>query len=70
MLKTQLSISLDQELADFVNIYAQENRTTASELITQLYSRVKTTDPGRQHGYCFFQSGVLSVGKRRSEKTP
>jgi len=41
MLKTQLNISLDQELADFVNIYAQENRTTASELITQFILGLK-----------------------------
>jgi len=34
MLKTQLNISLVQDIADFVKIYAQENRTTASELVT------------------------------------
>jgi len=34
MPKTQLNISLDQDIADFVKIYAQENRTTASELVT------------------------------------
>ena len=41
MLKTELNISLDKELADFVNIYAQENRTTASELITQFILGLK-----------------------------
>lgn len=41
MLKTQLNISLDKELADFVNIYAQENRITASELITQFILGLK-----------------------------
>jgi len=41
MLKTELNISLDKELADFVNIYAQENRTTASEMITQFILGLK-----------------------------
>lgn len=35
MSKTRLNISIDYDLADFIKIYAQENRTTASEVITQ-----------------------------------
>jgi len=46
MLKTRLNISLDQDLADFVKIYAQENRTTASELITQFILGLKRQSQG------------------------
>ncbi|OQX00977.1 MAG: hypothetical protein BWK80_60890 [Desulfobacteraceae bacterium IS3] len=41
MLKTRLNISLDQELADFIKAYAYENRTTASDLITQFILALK-----------------------------
>ncbi len=41
MLKTRLNISLDQDLADFINVYAQENRTTASDVITQFILGLK-----------------------------
>ena len=46
MLKTRLNISLDQDLTDFVKIYAQKNRTTASELITQFILGLKQQSQG------------------------
>jgi hypothetical protein len=33
--------SIDYDLADFIKIYAQENRTTASEVITQFVLGLK-----------------------------
>lgn len=36
MPKTRLNISLDQDLANFIKIYARENRTTVAEIFTQL----------------------------------
>ena len=36
MPKTRLNISIDQDLADFIKIYARENRTTVAEIFTQL----------------------------------
>jgi len=39
--KTRLNISIDYDLADFIKIYAQENRTTASEVITQFILGLK-----------------------------
>lgn len=41
MLKTRLNISLDHDLADFIKVYAQENRTTASDVITQFILGLK-----------------------------
>ncbi len=41
MLKTRLNISLDHDLADFIKIYAQENRTTTSDVITQFILGLK-----------------------------
>ena len=41
MPKTRLNISLDYDLADFIKLYAQENRTTASEVITQFVLGLK-----------------------------
>lgn len=41
MAKTRLNISIDYVLADFFKMYAQENRTTASEVITQFILGLK-----------------------------
>ena len=48
MQKTRLNISLDKDLADFIKIFAQENRTTASEVITQFVLGLKRRSQ-RQH---------------------
>ena len=48
MPKTRLNISLDYDLADFIKFYAQENRTTASEVITQFVLGLKRRSQ-RQH---------------------
>jgi hypothetical protein len=41
MPKIQLNISIEHDLADFIKIYAHENRTTASEVITQFILNLK-----------------------------
>ncbi len=46
MPKTRLNISLDQDLANFIKIFAQENRTTASEVITQFILGLKRQSQG------------------------
>jgi hypothetical protein len=46
MSKTRLNISLDNDLADYVRMFAQENRTTASELITQFILGLKRRTQG------------------------
>jgi len=35
MPKTRINISLDQDLADFAKAFAEENRTTVAEVMTQ-----------------------------------
>ena len=41
MAKTRLNISLDQDLADFIKVYVQENRTTVSDVVTQFVLALK-----------------------------
>ncbi|RWX50402.1 hypothetical protein VU01_13253 [Candidatus Electrothrix marina] len=41
MPKTRLNISTDYDLADFIKVYAQENRTTVSEVVTQFILGLK-----------------------------
>ena len=53
MPKTRLNISLDQDLADFIKIFAQENRTTASEVITQFILGLKRQTQGNSMDLIF-----------------
>ena len=46
MPKTRLNISLDQDLADFIKIYAQENRVSVAEIFTQLLLALKKRSQG------------------------
>lgn len=46
MAKTRLNISLDQDLADFIKVYAQENRTSVAEVITQFLLAIKRKAQG------------------------
>ncbi len=41
MAKTRLNISMDQDLADFVKIFATENRTTVADILTQYLLSLK-----------------------------
>lgn len=41
MSKTRLNVSLDQDLADFIKIYVQENRTTVADVFTQFILTLK-----------------------------
>ena len=48
MTKNKLNITLDQDLIDFSKLYANEQRTTVSELISQFLlnlKRAKSQDP-------------------------
>jgi hypothetical protein len=46
MSKTRLNISLDHDLVSFIKIYAQENRTTAADIITQFLLALKRRAQG------------------------
>lgn len=41
MNKGKLNLTLDYDLIDYVKLYAQENRTTASEIICQFILNLK-----------------------------
>ncbi len=46
MAKTRLNISLDQDLATFIKVYAQENRTTVADIVTQYMLALKRQADG------------------------
>lgn len=46
MSKTRLNISLDQDLANFIKVYAQENRTTVADVVTQFFLALKRQSQG------------------------
>lgn len=48
MLKTRLNISTDKDLADFIKIYAAENRTTIANIVTQYILSIKRRVEGEK----------------------
>jgi hypothetical protein len=46
MPKTRLNISLDHDLADFIKVYARENRTSVADVITQFLLTLKRCSQG------------------------
>ena len=48
MLKTRLNISIDKDLAEFIKIYAAENRTTIANIITQYILSIKRRVEGEK----------------------
>ena len=48
MLKTRLNISTDKDLAEFIKIYAAENRTTIANIVTQYILSIKRRVEGEK----------------------
>ncbi len=48
MTKTRLNISTDQDLADFIKVFAMENRTTVAEIFTQYILSIKRKVEGKE----------------------
>ena len=46
MPKTRLNLSLDPDLVDFVKVFAEENRTTVADVITQYLLALKRRSQG------------------------
>jgi ABC-type microcin C transport system permease subunit YejB len=46
MAKTRLNLSLDQDLVDFAKLFAAENRTTVTVVITQYLLSIKRRAQG------------------------
>ena len=68
MPKTRVNISLDQDLAEYIKIYAQENSTTTSEVITQFILGLKRRRQGDSMDIIYsnpeFYKAVLDVQNR------
>ena len=47
MPKTRINISLDQDIANFIRVFASENRTTVAEVVTQYFLTLKRRVEGR-----------------------
>ncbi len=47
MSKTRLNISTDEDLADFIRIYAAENRTTVADIFNQYILFLKRKSEGK-----------------------
>lgn len=48
MTKTRINISLDQDLAEFVRLFAAENRTSVADLFTQYLLALKRRSEGQK----------------------
>jgi hypothetical protein len=68
MSKTRINISIDQDLAEYVKIYAQENRTTTSEVFTQFILGLKRRNQGDSMDLIYanpdFHKTILDVKSR------
>ncbi len=68
MPKTRINISLDQDLADFVKVFAAENRTSVADIMTQylltLKRRIEGQDSERILSHPAFQEAMeVAQGK-------
>lgn len=68
MNKTRLNVSLDCDLANFIKVYVQENRTTVSELITQFLISLKRKSEGESMEIIYsnpdFHKSIMEVQSR------
>ncbi len=71
MTKTRLTLRLDHDLVDFVKVYAQENRTTVSEMMTQFILTLKRKAEGESMDLIYsnpdFYNAILDVQSRVRE---
>jgi hypothetical protein len=73
MPKSRLNISLDNDLANFIKLYAQENRTTAADIITQFILSLKRQTEGDNMEIILsnpdFYQAIIDVQKRLRDGT-
>ena len=71
MPKTRLNISLDQDLAEYIKLFAQENRTTTSEIFTQFILGLKRRNQGDSMDLIYdnpeFYRAIQDVKRRLKE---
>lgn len=68
MSKTRLNISINEDLADYIKLYAKENRTTTSEVFTQFILGLKKRNQGDHMELIYsdpdFYKAVIDVKNR------
>lgn len=68
MTKTRINISLDQDLADFVRLFAIENRTSVADVITQYLLALKRRSTGENSeqilSHPAFQKAIKDAQKK------
>ena len=73
MSKARLNISMDDDLVDFIKIYARENRTTAAEIFTQFILSLKRRSQGDPMDIIFanpdFQQALMDTQARLKNGT-
>jgi hypothetical protein len=73
MPKTRINISLDQDLADFARIFAQENRTSVADIMTQYLLTLKRKIEGRDTEQILadpaFQAAMIEAQTKLREGT-
>lgn len=71
MAKIRINISLDQDLAEYIKVYAQENRTTTSEVLTQFILGLKRRSQGDSMDIVYsnpdFYKAILDVKNQLQE---
>ncbi len=73
MPKTRLNISTDKDLADFIKIYAAENRTTIANIVTQYILSLKRRVEGKRTNEILsnpiFNESMIEVQAKLQEGT-
>ena len=73
MPKTRINISLDQDLAQFAKIFAEENRTSVADMVTQYFLGLKRRVEGEEMEWIFahpaFQQAMEECQTRLSDGT-
>lgn len=61
MPKTRINISLDQDLADFARIFAQENRISVADMVTQYLLTLKRRVEGQDSEHVLSHPAFLEA---------
>ena len=73
MAKTRLNISLDKDLVEFIKVFAEENRITVADIITQYVLGIKRNVEGEAAekilSHKSFEDAMIAVQKRLRDGT-
>ncbi|MBF0396582.1 MAG: hypothetical protein HQK78_07415 [Desulfobacterales bacterium] len=68
MAKTRLNISIDQDLVDFIKIFAMENRTSVADIFTQYLLSIKRKAEGQTSEKIFSNPSFYEAMAEAQEK--